>query len=1420
MHLVPARVANNEATFKGTPGLKFGSHESVFTALEHGSHVLGIPYPAFEYHGPREAEHVFVAYGVGARTLHEAIARLAPGAGLVVARVLYPWDAARFHAAVPASTTALCVAQMDLFADVAASFTSSGPTLMQGDMGHTPLPRDCMHLLHTAFDVQVPRDVRLASNLTKQIVLWTPAPVAPLGEVLARHLGVQVQSQCCKPVSGDGPMRTEIRFGPLNITSEYTMDGDAHVVAVGDVSALQTHSVLAAARDKGCVVLNCQWSDLDLDRALPSDFKQALVAKALTLYTFDGPAIAARCGVAPEDMVVFLQAAAVFVCPDANFKQVSVHLAPHARTKALAHELHEAQLAATLRKRTLLATANGNGYHHNNHHSENGHAPAANALVPAHLPGLAGAYARSAVEAGLARAVEQLLGAHVTGPVQSLEQAFGGFMAESVQRRQLASEVEKALPLVSSAATRAALDKWLHMGEGGALVPQLLRQEDAAAVSALAREHFVSSTRWIMAHAGPATSAALHQVLKSHERVRLLVIGGDGEAGLYAMSYGGAYVASVAQGHSQTLKAIAEADAFAGPAVLVCSATEHDAEWPLYRWNPALEAQGMDPFSLDSAKLKADVHEFLRRDQALSLMARRLPVTFDESQEACLADKEAVVRQQALEERRRREFNALANGAAGAAGAKALKLTIAYGSDSGHASGVAEALAQRAEASGCSEVRVCEANELKVDELDSMDGPLLLVLATAGQGEDCANAKHFGTALQARKTHLPASLRCAVFGLGDSNYWGKGSADSAKYFCLPARRTQAKLAALGATLLVDKPGLGDDQHDDGFEQELVEWEAKMWKALGIVPKGGSGGPAPHVDDDIKIASNYLRGTIAEGLADLSTGKVVFEDTKILKFHGIYMQDDRDARPALDDKGVERAYSFMIRIGVPGGVATAEQYLAMDEACTQYATGNLKVTTRQAYQFHGIVKKDLKKCMQGINRAAMDTLAACGDVNRNIIATPKVHDALVYRQVNELANAINAHLKPRTAAYHEIWLDKKPVRGHIDHEPLYGPTYLPRKFKVAIAVPPCNDVDVFAHCVGYIAIVNHGSLEGYNVTVGGGLGTTHGNTKTFPRLADVMGFCTPEQAVPVVTAILLVQRDHGERLERKHARLKYTVEDHGVAWFRAKVEEICGFKLQAARPFKFDTNADDYGWRKGALTGLHTYTMYVESGFISGKLKEAMRELARLLVPVQGQITLTANQNVILGGIPDDVKPRIVDVLHRYGVDNAKHSAMRLHSMACVALPTCALAMAEAQRYLPSLIEKLETTLDEVGLRHDAITIRMTGCPNGCARPYMAEIAFIGKAPGVYNLHLGGGHYGNRLNRIYREGVNEEQILEILRPMLRRYAKERMPGEKFGDFVIRAKIIMGVYNGRSFHATREDENDKSGPLGEGVLQIYW
>ncbi len=569
------------------------------------------------------------------------------------------------------------------------------------------------------------------------------------------------------------------------------------------------------------------------------------------------------------------------------------------------------------------------------------------------------------------------------------------------------------------------------------------------------------------------------------------------------------------------------------------------------------------------------------------------------------------------------------------------------------------------------------------------------------------------------------------------------------------------------------------------------------------------------NEGIKDASNYLRGTVLEGLADTSTGAISADDQQVTKFHGIYQQDDRDLRKERRKAKQEKAFSFMIRVRVPGGVATPTQWLEMDRIAQQYGGSALKLTTRQAFQFHGVIKSELKKTIQEINAALLDTVAACGDVNRNVMCNPNPYQSKVHGQVQDLAVKISDHLTPRTGAYHEIWLtdsegekvkvthDPPLLGGSFDEgeEPIYGKLYLPRKFKIVIAVPPSNDVDIFAHDLGYIAILDGDEkIDGYNVTVGGGMGMSHGKTETFPRIADVLGFCTPEQAVAVSEAVVKVQRDNGNREVRLNARLKYTIESMGLDTFKAEVEKLLGFKLEPAREFAFDHNSDRYGWVEDHRGHWH-FTLFVENGRVydtdSYSLMTGLREIAQMH---GGDFRLTANQNLIIADIAPEAKDAIEKLLTEHKmIDATERSGLRLNSMACVALPTCGLALAESQRYLPSLIDELDEIMEEAGLREDAITIRMTGCPNGCARPYLAEIGFVGRAPGKYNIYLGAGFAGDRLSKLYMRSAKSEDFKAILGPVIRDYAANRQDGERFGDFVIRAGYVKATEQGRDFHA---------------------
>ncbi len=559
------------------------------------------------------------------------------------------------------------------------------------------------------------------------------------------------------------------------------------------------------------------------------------------------------------------------------------------------------------------------------------------------------------------------------------------------------------------------------------------------------------------------------------------------------------------------------------------------------------------------------------------------------------------------------------------------------------------------------------------------------------------------------------------------------------------------------------------------------------------------------NEGIKAASRGLRGGIAEGLTDVITGQLDEDDTQLTKFHGIYQQDDRDLRPERGRKKMEKAFSFMARVRVPGGQMTPAQWLALDDIAAERANGTLRVTTRQAIQFHGIIKSNLQPAINTINKALLDTLAACGDVNRNVMCAVNPYESATHAAALKLAQDISDHLSPRTTAYHEIWIDGDKVIDTSRHageeeEPIYGKTYLPRKFKITVAVPPQNDVDVYAHDLSFVAVLKDGKILGWDVLVGGGMGMTHGETDTFPRTADVLGFCTPEQAVDVAEKVVIVQRDFGDRSVRKHARLKYTIEDRGIEWFRAEVEQRLGYKLGAVHVPEFEGRGDRYGWVRGD-NGLWHVTLFLESGRVKDwpekTLQTGVREIARMLDG--GAIILTPNQNLTIANITEAQKPAVEALLAEHNMAITADTGLRRNSMACVALPTCGLALAESERYMPDLLTALESEIEAAGLREDDIVIRMTGCPNGCARPYLAEIAFVGRGPGTYNLYLGGSFAGERLNKLYAQDVGHDAILAKLGALFRQYAKERQTGEHFGDFVIRAGHIAATTAGNTFHA---------------------
>ncbi|CAE7639731.1 sir1, partial [Symbiodinium pilosum] len=655
---------------------------------------------------------------------------------------------------------------------------------------------------------------------------------------------------------------------------------------------------------------------------------------------------------------------------------------------------------------------------------------------------------------------------------------------------------------------------------------------------------------------------------------------------------------------------------------------------------------------------------------------------------------------------------------------------------------------------------------------------VVFCVATAGKGEFCGNGRNMFAKLQERSDLSLSDLKYCIFGLGDSHYWGKGTEESKFNFAKPARDLDDMLEKMGAQRMMPT-GFGDDQDTDQYHTGFAEWKGQLFSRLGVdkadAAGGGDDGPVK-TDEQIKVETKQLRGSMKESLDDITTGQIPFQDTKLIKSHGSYQQDDRDLREERQKMGVENAFSFMIRVRLPGGFCTAEQWIAMDDICQNFANGTLKITTRQTWQ------------------ACMDTLAACGDVCRNVLCTsrPDVCSKELHAEILHYTYDIHDHCLPRSGAYHEIFLmqgdemaEKIQIMGStpVEEEPLYGLTYLPRKFKVAVAIPPSNDVDLFAHCAGFIAIIQNGKLLGFNVAVGGGLGFTHNNQKTHPRLADVIGALEELCRKYVCECILTVARDFGDRTGRKHARVKYTVEDYGPEWFKEQVEDRLGFKLEPAKSYKLEHRGDLHGWVKAS-----------DGTWSCG-----------LLIPI-GRVKIAEELSGKEKANDSAKKPIIQKLLDEYKVMHSKEttvSGLRRNMVACpklsqrreearkfsgVALPTCPLAFAEAERYLPTLVERLEAVADKVGLSQEDIVIRMTGCPNSCGRPSMAEIGFIGKAPGTYNMYLGADFVGQRLNTLYAESVNEDQIIQILTPIFGRFAQEREKSEKFGDFLIRKQIV--------------------------------
>ncbi len=554
------------------------------------------------------------------------------------------------------------------------------------------------------------------------------------------------------------------------------------------------------------------------------------------------------------------------------------------------------------------------------------------------------------------------------------------------------------------------------------------------------------------------------------------------------------------------------------------------------------------------------------------------------------------------------------------------------------------------------------------------------------------------------------------------------------------------------------------------------------------------------DETMKANSRQLRGSIAAGLEAELTAAVPGDDIKLMKFHGLYQQDNRDIRDERRRRKLEPAYRFMARVRLPGGVLTPAQWLKLDELARRHAGESLRLTTRQTFQLHHVRKQDLRPVIQALRDVLLDTRAACGDDTRGVMASINPELSALHAEVLALAVTASNHAIPKTGAYDEIWYGaEEKAAGAGPEEPLYGATYLPRKFKIGFVIPPINDIDVYAQDLGFIAIIEGEELKGFNVAIGGGMGRTDNAPATYPRLASVIGFIPKDQVIAVCDAVIGVQRDFGDRVDRSRARFKYTIDDKGLDVIRAQIEARLGYALAPARSYAFTSNGDALGWQEGADGRWH-FTLFVQNGRISNvnglALLDALRAVARAHA---GRFRVTPNQNLVIADIEAADRPAMAALLREHGLDalNAG-SGLRRNSMACVAFPTCGLAMAESERYLPALVGKIDVILDRYGLQDTPITIRMTGCPNGCARPYIAEIGLTGRAPGKYNLYLGGGFHGQRLNKMALENVGEQAILDCLDGALGRYARERAPGEHFGDFAIRAGIVPEVREGRRFN----------------------
>ncbi|AQM20503.1 assimilatory sulfite reductase (NADPH) hemoprotein subunit [Vibrio anguillarum] len=555
------------------------------------------------------------------------------------------------------------------------------------------------------------------------------------------------------------------------------------------------------------------------------------------------------------------------------------------------------------------------------------------------------------------------------------------------------------------------------------------------------------------------------------------------------------------------------------------------------------------------------------------------------------------------------------------------------------------------------------------------------------------------------------------------------------------------------------------------------------------------------NERLKRESHFLRGTIEQDLQDHITGGFSADNFQLIRFHGMYQQDDRDIRNERAKQKLEPLHNVMLRARMPGGIITPKQWLAIDKFATEHSLyGSIRLTTRQTFQFHGVLKPNIKLMHQTLNSIGIDSIATAGDVNRNVLCTSNPVESELHQEAYEWAKNISEHLLPKTRAYAEIWLDGEKLET-TDEEPILGNNYLPRKFKTTVVIPPQNDVDVHANDLNFVAIAEQGRLVGFNVLVGGGLAMTHGDTSTYPRRADDFGFIPLDKTLEVAAAVVTTQRDWGNRSNRKNAKTKYTLDRVGVDVFKAEVEKRAGIEFAVSRPYELTERGDRIGWIEG-IDGKHHLTLFIENGrlldFPDKPLKSGVAEIAKIH---QGDFRMTANQNLIVAGVPAVQKATIEQIARQHGLINDNVSEQRKNSMACVSFPTCPLAMAEAERFLPQFVTDVETILQKHALpEEENIILRVTGCPNGCGRAMLAEIGLVGKAPGRYNLHLGGNRAGTRVPKMYKENITDVQILQEIDELVGRWASERLEGEGFGDFTIRAGIIEEVIiSKRDFYA---------------------